>query len=358
MTDTDGVLSLRKFSDVKLSDPFFDSLKADYPGFENWFEKKKDDKAFVSLDEAGNLQGFLYTKQETEELTDITPSLPALHRLKIGTFKVNAHGTKLGERFIKKIFDIAVACNVSEVYVTVFPKHEGLVSLLSRYGFGKVGEKMVNGMAEDVMSRSMTALGPTARQSYPLMRIAPTTKHVLLSIYPEYHSRLFPDSLLKTEDASVMVTDTSATNSIHKVYLCKIPGVEDLKPGDIVLIYRTKEGAIPAEYSAVATSVCVVEEFRWLNSFPTLQGFLEYALPYSVFTKEELTKFYTDKQYNRVIRFSYNIALPKRIIRKRLIEEVGFDRDARWTSFPITEQQLKHVLKLGGASAGLIVDTP
>ncbi|UPG88274.1 hypothetical protein L2Y96_12675 [Luteibacter aegosomaticola] len=42
------------------------------------------------------------------------------------------------------------------------------------------------------------------------------------------------------EDASVMVTDTSATNNIHKVYLYKSSGSEDLKPGDIVLLQDKK----------------------------------------------------------------------------------------------------------------------
>ena len=124
----DGVLSLRHFRDIDLNDVFFDTLKADYPGFEAWFEKKAGERAFVCFADNGSLQGFLYTKQESDALSDIQPVLPAAERLKVGTFKVNAHGTKLGERFMKKIFDIAVACSASEVYVTVFPKHAGLVA--------------------------------------------------------------------------------------------------------------------------------------------------------------------------------------------------------------------------------------
>lgn len=33
-------MEIHKFSDIALSDPFFDSLKADYPGFSKWYEKK------------------------------------------------------------------------------------------------------------------------------------------------------------------------------------------------------------------------------------------------------------------------------------------------------------------------------
>lgn len=41
-----GKFSLRKFSEINLNDPFFDSLKSDYPGnssstgFSAWFAKK------------------------------------------------------------------------------------------------------------------------------------------------------------------------------------------------------------------------------------------------------------------------------------------------------------------------------
>ena len=31
------IMEIRKFSSIKLDDVFFDSLKNDYPGFEDWF---------------------------------------------------------------------------------------------------------------------------------------------------------------------------------------------------------------------------------------------------------------------------------------------------------------------------------
>lgn len=42
-TEKDGTMSLSyvEFGKVDLSDVFFDSLKNDYPAFENWFLKKK-----------------------------------------------------------------------------------------------------------------------------------------------------------------------------------------------------------------------------------------------------------------------------------------------------------------------------
>lgn len=33
-------ITLTKFSDINLEDPFFSSLKKDYNGFEEWFNRK------------------------------------------------------------------------------------------------------------------------------------------------------------------------------------------------------------------------------------------------------------------------------------------------------------------------------
>jgi hypothetical protein len=62
-----------KFSDLDLTDPFFDSLKADYKEFEEWFKKKQaaGEKAYI-LREKG-LRGFLYLKTEQGPVTDVAP---------------------------------------------------------------------------------------------------------------------------------------------------------------------------------------------------------------------------------------------------------------------------------------------
>lgn len=142
------IITLKRFADIDLNDTFFNSLKEDYPGFDAWFEKKSKDnsEAYVQYTN-DNLQAFLYLKNESgEALTDITPIRPACNRLKVGTFKIDAHNTKLGERFVKKILDTALDMKAEEIYVTIYPKHEGLIRILQRYGFneeGKKGEELV-----------------------------------------------------------------------------------------------------------------------------------------------------------------------------------------------------------------------
>ncbi|WP_249935020.1 hypothetical protein [Azotobacter chroococcum] len=92
------------FSKINFDDVFFDSLKEDYREIGAWFEKKSKsgDRAYVFFGSDDEIDGFLYLKMESGTVDDISPLLPNGSHLKIGTFKINAHGTKLGERFIKK----------------------------------------------------------------------------------------------------------------------------------------------------------------------------------------------------------------------------------------------------------------
>ena len=181
-------MEIHKFSDIALSDPFFDSLKADYPGFSKWYEKKsvENARAYIQKNEKGLLQAFLYLKVEQEALTDIEPTMPAANRLKVGTFKIDAHNTKLGEFFVKKIMQAAVYKEVDEVYVTIFAKHEALIKLLQRYGFeerGKKGDELV--LVRPIKQRSNDVL-----RDYPFVHTEGKRKF-LLAIKPEYHTRLF-----------------------------------------------------------------------------------------------------------------------------------------------------------------------
>lgn len=92
----------KPFKEIDLNDEFFDSLKKDYKEFTNWFNTKaiENDSAFIQLVN-NNLSGFLYLKEETGPITDVSPKINCTKAIKIGTFKINSRGTRLGERFIK-----------------------------------------------------------------------------------------------------------------------------------------------------------------------------------------------------------------------------------------------------------------
>ncbi len=158
------IITLKSFSEIDLDDEFFKTLKDDYPGFEDWFHRKSSQKALTQYAN-GKLQAFLYLKNESCEAPEgIVPRLPPSRWLKVGTFKIDAHNTKLGERFIKKIMDVAIAGRFDGIYVTVFPKQGPLINLLGKYGFEERGKKG----NELVLVKDMKRLCGDPLKDYPL----------------------------------------------------------------------------------------------------------------------------------------------------------------------------------------------
>lgn len=349
----DNNLRQGRFGDINLDDPFFDSLKTAYSEFIGWFESKEEELAYFMTDDDGGMQAFLYLKEESGEITDVEPPLPNDLYLKMGTFKINAHGTKLGERFIKKTFDHALNKGIKNIYVTLFPEHEGLIEVLNRVGFQEVAEKItVNGI-EKVLLKRIGNISGEVEADYPLIKLS--GRQYLLGIYPEYHTRLFPDSILNNEDAQIL-DDVSHTNSIKKIYICRMEDVQNLVRGDALVIYRTTDQPNRAWYRAVATSLCMVEEVKSKQDFSSLDNFLQYCLSRSVFSATELTRYFNTWPRLYVIKMTYNAALYNRIIRQRLAQEVGLDAERYWGFMDITSEQFRDIASLGGVDDSIIVD--
>ncbi|AZF29693.1 hypothetical protein C4J89_0185 [Pseudomonas sp. R4-35-07] len=344
------------FSEVDLDDPFFDSLKLDYKGFEAWFGKKTlaDELAYVFYNSKKAIDGFLYLKAEAGGGDEIVPPLPKARTLKVGTLKINAHGTKLGERFIKKIFDHAISDRFEQIYVTVFSRHQSLIDLFERYGFECYATKITADGEEQVLVRRMKSLVGDVVKEFPLFGFD-DRNYYLLAIYPEYHSAFLPDSILNNENHDI-VQDVSHTNSIHKVFISGIVRTKVMKAGDLVLIYRTSDGKGKAYYRSVASSIGVVEEVRQIKSFSSEAQFIKYTKPYSIFTLAQLKDYFTNKKKSYIIKFTYNAALKKRIIRKRLMEECMISTRTRWDFMSLTEAQIRWVAAAGEINESLIIN--
>lgn len=339
------------FADVDLSDDFFQSLKDDYPTFENWFQKHPNRDAYVLYDKDEKIIGFLHLKIEEELVNDVRPNIIAKKILKVATFKVEAHGTKMGEQFIKIIMDNAINEMVDLCYVTIFPKHKPLINLMQTFGFEEFGEKGDSTNPEKVFVKNMKKITGDIIKDYPLIKARGTNKY-LLSIYPKYHSVMFPDSILTTENKNI-ITDISHTNSIHKIYVCTM-GVDILHRGDIIVLYRTAEYGRSAEYSAVATSICTVEKVRLQSEFSSFDEFYAYANQYSVFNRDDLHYWYR-RGGCKAVKMTYNAALKKRIVRHDLIERIGMDRNDYWGFMKITDEQFKEIVRRGEVNPRMIM---
>ena len=353
-------LQVQRFSDIDLNDSFFDSLRASYPEFNEWYNKKAAVGATAYCYYVDNeLKDFLYLKIEEEELSDLTPVLPAKKRLKVGTFKVDnedRHTTR-GERFMKKIMDKAIAEDVDEIYVTMFPTEElqGLIRMFEKFGFSHIADKPhEGGNVEYVLIKDMTTHVDDFKLDYPFVKKASSNKYVL-SIVPEFHTHLFPDSILKNEKKYDLIQDVSETNSIYKIYLCWMQGTRNLKAGDKLIIYRTSDEEGKAYYRSVCTSVCTVCEVKTYRDFENEEEFIKYTNRYSVFKEHELRRWYKYKNNFIVIKMVYNIAFTKKVINMVMKEQVGLN-PKYWGFFKLTDAQFDKLLELGEIDERYIID--
>lgn len=139
-TITDSICIRKEYLyNLNLNDEFFNTLRQDYFEFDKWFSKKQLEErvAYITVTSQNKLSSFLMLKEENEQenYSDFEiPLLPA-KRLKISTFKVSDTGKKIGEYFIKIIFDEAINSGIREIYVTTFENQKSLIYLLKKYGF-------------------------------------------------------------------------------------------------------------------------------------------------------------------------------------------------------------------------------
>lgn len=312
-------LSVKKmlFGDIDLSDTFFDSLRSDYVGFDAWFNTKSEEEAYVCLSDTGMIVGFLYLKVEgpEENYHNITPTFTPKKRLKIGTFKVETTGYRLGERFIKIAFDNALEQNVCEIYVTMYdnrPELHILERLFERWGFMRYGKKSTGSNEEIVLIKELGTYDGSKSPKMNFPNIRKLGRKFIVPIKPEYHTSLFPDSRLMTENEVDFLGNAPHKYALQKVYI-SFSKERRIDPGDLVLFYRMGENPNRKCYESVITSFGIIDEVNY--NFSSLEEFLETCENRSVFTKEELEGFWrTRKDDLLVTRFIYVKSLKRRPI--------------------------------------------
>ncbi|VEU79961.1 PIN domain-containing protein [Haploplasma axanthum] len=302
-------VKLKKFEEISIEDIFFDTLKEDYKEFDNWYKRKKDEKAYV-FESKNKIMGFLYLKIENqnEEYLDIEPRFLPKKRLKIGTFKINRSGFRLGERFLKIIIDNAMNNKVDEIYVTMFKdKREGVVHLrefMSHWGFKFHGYK-VSGEIVLVKEMRLYDEEKDPKYNFPIIRNNPN--YYFLPIDSKYHTDLFPDSILKNENMNLYKENLAHRYSIEKIYVTGL--YSGPKPGDIVLIYRMGE-RFPKRYSSVITGFAIVQE---IIKSKNLDEYLKICSNKSVFSKDNLKVLYEDKKWQLIVKLLNYKTLKKKI---------------------------------------------
>lgn len=260
-----GKFGFKKFQELSLDDSFFDSLKDDYPGsaystgFVEWFRRKAEsDSTALVFDDDRGLGAFVYLKEENEPIELEDKTLPAKHRLKIGTLLLaeRYRGQRLGEGAIGLALWKWQQTAAEEVYVTIFEKHESLVGVFKRFGFRMVGTNL-NG--ERVYSRSRREVDYSdPYKSFPFIH-PDFRKAGYLIVDDVYHDTMFPYSELSgTLQESI---GAAVENGLCKTYIGaqRSPHYD---AGEPILVYRrhTQAGGGRPRYKSCITSYCIVNE--------------------------------------------------------------------------------------------------
>jgi len=295
-----GKFVYKKFSEINLSDSFFDSLKADYPGTDNstefcaWFNKKAntESEALVYEDESG-VAAFLYIKDESEQIVlQKSKILPAVDRKKIGTIKISDEhrGQRIGEGAIGLALWEWQRSKLNEIYVTVFPKHTSLIKLLIRFGFNMVGTNLNR---EKVYMKSRSSISyDNPYVSFPFVN--QNFKEAGYLIFEDvYHDAMFPYSELA--HITQKQVELSVANGLSKIYV-SAKFSNNYNIGEPILIYRKYNGEGQKIYKSCITSFCLITDIIQVKQRGVLLMSFDELMKKignkSVFDKQELRNRY------------------------------------------------------------------
>lgn len=310
-----GKFIRKRFSDIHLDDPFFDSLKADYPGtsastgFVNWFDRKSREgkEALVFEDERG-VGAFVYLKPDDEEELKMADgkALPQIRRVKISTIKIDERyrNQRIGEGALGLTLWKWRDSGIDEIYVTVFEKHTDVISLLVKYGFMNAGTNL-NGECVYLKNRNNLDFSNPCK-AFPFL--SNQIQYAgCLAIDMDYHDTMFAYSdLANTLQDRV---DKHVANGLKKVYIGS-PFSLAFKVGEPVLIYRKYTGNNGSKgHKSVITSYCVatrIEEIKsnW-RSIHSYDDFIHMVGNKSVFTESELKNKYDSADNLTLIELLY-----------------------------------------------------
>ena len=353
-----GKFEWKKFKEVDLNDNFFDALKADYAEFPIWFQGKAeaDEKTLVFHDEQG-VGAFVYLKRENEEIELADKTLPALNRVKIGTLRLaeRFRGLRIGEGALGVSLWYWRELKYDEIYVTVFEKHIELISLFERFGFLLAGK---NKRGECVYVKSRKNLDYSdPYKSFPFIR-SDFSKAGLLPINEEFHDRLFPYSELYGNKREI--EEETAGNGITKVYIGTPYTAMKYQENEPIAIYRRHTGSGQKTYKSAITSYCTITKVEVIKINGVIKtglaDFIETAGNKTVFTYEELTSIYNEKNVV-ILELVYNGFFGKgcNVIHRKLDENGLFGTHPY--NIEYSKEQFIKILEMGDVDVqNVIID--
>lgn len=306
----------RYMYEIDKTQPFFDSLRNAYDGFDNWYQERAAEKRkcwYINDANTGNIAAICIYKEENDvPLTDDNKIIKG-KILKLCTFKVDptARGKKLGERLLYIAFDHCVKNDFDWVYLhTQGDEQETLVGLCEEYGFYNLGKYK----GDDVYIKPMKLQDDiedcllSLIRYYPFFKDSESVAKYIVPIQPKYHDDLFPD--LSSLKGSLFEKDQTLCscqgNTIKKAYLCH-SNTKTIKRGDIVLFYRSRD-RMSIQCMGIVENTLISQDINEVWPLIAKRTVYDYTTVESILKKNTL-----------VILFRY-VELSKAVSRKELTQ--------------------------------------
>ena len=352
---------IKKFKECNIEDPFFDSLKDDYPNFTQWFYNHPERPVYINEGKQGINALLILKDEESDQIILKDTTLPIKPRIKICTLKLNEsiRNKRLGEGTIGIALWHWQKRPEEEIYVTVFPKHNGLITLLSKFGFKDYGE-FSNGEHLFVKSKkSMDFTDPYTL--FPYIN-GNRSKFGILPIEDIYHDMLFPYSELKNEE--LFDSDLAVSNGISKIYIATPYTNVVYEENEPIFIYRKFNGENPG-YKSVLTSFCTISKIHYIKKnnryLMSKEEYLKIIKNKSVYSLNELENIYKSEKNNIIIlELIYNGYFGKgNNINWSYLKQNNFIGDNHFYQTITNRSQFSELLKKGGKDEkNIIINKP
>lgn len=332
------VLEKVKFGTLTLTDRFFKTFIDEYaPYYYEWFKKKANDFVYVAKDEHGGLHALLKLKEELIDDNEkkIRPALPSGNYLKISSLKVDYTGQKLGERFLRIIYDEAVEKKVDFIYYTIYgnsQQRKRLIGMLGKWGFRRWGEKDTGEQVYVKLMRREISTEPLLQ--YPYQNKG--KKLYLTAIEGNFSDLLVPPM----EDRCNFYDFEPFKNAIRKLMIVDSKNVK-LKTGDGLLFYR--KGGNDA--MSFVTAAGIVDGI--FTSFTNEEHFIRRCQKRSILPRETLHEYWVKYEGRpMIVDFLHNYSFVIGEIDKKKISQAGIDVTALRTNAltEMTEEQVNTLI--------------
>ncbi len=258
------------------TDEIFDSLKADYPEFEDWYRKiiREERRGFFIVWTKNLIYGLCLYDNNNDDYSD---------GIKVSTFKISARKkwSKEGEKLLRQIMVYAMQNQKKFLYIEV-KKWNDFIDWLLWFGFYIVWDKK-DDLSSLVLKKDIF---PTTNDrwlvnNYPFYYFWENTNIFLIPIQSKFSEKLFPEIHSQLQ---LHIEDNVCWNTIKKSYL-SWKNNKKIKHGDLIFFYESSTWWWIQENNMTLISVWVVEEMLYTDNEIDA---IKFIWKRSVYTAEEI----------------------------------------------------------------------